>query len=122
MTGVDANPAMQSYCRAAADVAGVPQASLNLVVGDVAALPFPDASFDAVVCTLVLFRAEIAAAPATTCPSTDCTAASDSWGLTCPWSSVEWRDSRARYVQPFSWLPHDSLPAAQLALKDVILA
>ncbi len=53
VTGVDANPAMQSYCRAAADAAGIPQPSLKLVVGDVAALPFPDASFDAVVCTLV---------------------------------------------------------------------
>ena len=54
VTGVDANPAMQSYCRAAADAASLPESSLNLVVGDVAALPFPDASFDAVVCTLVL--------------------------------------------------------------------
>ena len=53
VTGVDANPAMQSYCRAAADAAGLRQSNLNLVVGDVAALPFPDASFDAVVCTLV---------------------------------------------------------------------
>jgi len=66
VTGVDANPAMQSYCRAAADAAGVPQASLKLVVGDVAALPFPDASFDAVVCTLVC------AMPQRMSPDADC--------------------------------------------------
>ena len=54
VTGVDANPAMQSYCQAAADAAGLPRGRLDLVIGDAAALPFPDASFDAVVCTLVL--------------------------------------------------------------------
>ena len=56
MTGIDANPAMAPYALEAADACGLPRRNLTLVQGDVQRLPFPDESFDAVVCTLVSAR------------------------------------------------------------------
>jgi len=53
ITGLDPNTAMQPYAAAAADQAGLGQ-QLRLVVGSAEQMPFEDASFDAVACTLVL--------------------------------------------------------------------
>jgi len=52
VTGLDLDPAMIDRARANADRAGGEQWRPSFVVGDVAALPFPDASFDVVVSTL----------------------------------------------------------------------
>jgi SAM-dependent methyltransferase len=53
VTGVDLDPAMIARARANADRAGNgDQHRLSLLVGDVAALAFPDGSFDLVVSTL----------------------------------------------------------------------
>lgn len=55
VTGLDLDPAMIARARANADRAGNgDQRRLSLLVGDVAALAFPDASFDLVVSTLSL--------------------------------------------------------------------
>lgn len=53
VTGIDVNTAMAQYAQQAAQDAGLPADKLRLVTGDVQALPFPDQSFDTVVCTLV---------------------------------------------------------------------
>jgi ubiquinone/menaquinone biosynthesis C-methylase UbiE len=51
VTAVDPNPEMWPYARANAARHGL--TSLNLVNGVAEALPFPDSSFDRVICTLV---------------------------------------------------------------------
>ena len=56
VTGIDTNSAMAPYALEAADAAGLPRRNLTLVDGDAQRLPFPDESFDAVVCTLVRRR------------------------------------------------------------------
>ena len=54
VTGLDPNPEMQPYARAAAAAAGLSEAQLELVRGDAQRMPFADASFGAAVITLVL--------------------------------------------------------------------
>ena len=51
LTGIDVSPAMLDIARARATDTGV---AVDLREGDVQTLPFDDASFDTVVCTLVL--------------------------------------------------------------------
>jgi ubiquinone/menaquinone biosynthesis C-methylase UbiE len=51
LTGIDASPAMLAIARRRAADLGV---QVDLAEGDAQALPFPDASFDTVVCTLSL--------------------------------------------------------------------
>jgi ubiquinone/menaquinone biosynthesis C-methylase UbiE len=54
VTGLDLDPAMVERARVNADHAGVSasEARPSFIVGDVASLPFPDASFDLVVSTM----------------------------------------------------------------------
>lgn len=51
VTGLDADPRMLTAARRRADIESV---ELDLVRGDIAALPFPDASFDRIVAVTVL--------------------------------------------------------------------
>ncbi|MEW5302515.1 MAG: hypothetical protein WDW38_002328 [Sanguina aurantia] len=53
VVGLDPNPAMQQYARESAAAQGL-EGVVQLVEGSGEALPYPDNSFDAVVCTLVL--------------------------------------------------------------------
>jgi ubiquinone/menaquinone biosynthesis C-methylase UbiE len=52
VTGLDLDPAMIDRARANADRVAIERHQLSFVVGDVAALPFPDGSFDLVVSML----------------------------------------------------------------------
>ncbi|KAL4444217.1 hypothetical protein ABPG75_011954 [Micractinium tetrahymenae] len=54
IVGVDPNPFMRQYLEDSRAAVGWPQARLSWVQGRAEALPLPDASCDAVVCTLVL--------------------------------------------------------------------
>ena len=51
--GVDPNPYMFDYARGRAQAAGLPEDALDLTIGVAESLPFTDASFDTVICTLV---------------------------------------------------------------------
>lgn len=55
VVGLDPNPAMQQYARESAAAQGL-EGVVQLVEGSGEALPYPDNSFDAVVCTLVSER------------------------------------------------------------------
>ena len=52
--GLDPNPFMQPLAREACGKAGLDVRQLQLVEGLAESMPFPDASFDTVVCTLTL--------------------------------------------------------------------
>lgn len=51
LTGIDVSPAMLDMARARANALGIMP---DLMVGDAQALEFPDATFDTIVCTLLL--------------------------------------------------------------------
>ena len=53
VVGVDPNPYMFEYARERARAAGLPEDALDLAIGVAEKLPFSDASFDSVICTLV---------------------------------------------------------------------
>jgi ubiquinone/menaquinone biosynthesis C-methylase UbiE len=59
ITGIDPNPAMQPYAVKSAAAAGLPEGALVLRLGSAEALPWPEATFDAAVCTLVRFCMEL---------------------------------------------------------------
>ena len=54
VTGMDPNPYMFDYARASARSAGLPDDHLDLKLAAAEQIPAQDASFDTVICTLVI--------------------------------------------------------------------